>query len=372
MMQRDLLKGGWQEEAVFDSLELCLSCKGCKGECPVRVDMATYRAEFLSHYYERKARPLAAHVFGRIDRHARLASHVPGISNFFAGTEPFAGWAKKLLGMAPQRQITPFARESFARWFAGRRRTRPGGRKVILWPDTFTNYFRPESAMAATAVLEHAGCEVHVSDKHVCCGRALYEWGLLTQAKAYLRRLMAVLKEDIAAGTPVIVLEPGCASVFRDELCNLLAGDEQATRLAAQVYLLSEYLVRDDVQWSSPRLERRAVVHAHCHHRSLLGTDAQERVLSRLGLDYRLLDSGCCGMAGSFGFQEDKYDVSIRCAERVLLPAVRAAAPQTLILADGFSCYEQIRQTTGRAPLHVSQVLDMALQPADAVARPRV
>jgi Fe-S oxidoreductase len=361
MLHGSPLHGGWKEPAVHEALDLCLSCKGCKSECPVHVDMATWKAEFMAHYYEGRPRPLHAYAFGLVDRWARLASHLPGTANFFTQKEPFATLARKLTGIAPQRRITRFAAQPFTRSTAKRSPSRASGHKVILWPDTFNNYFHPDVAHAALEVLEHAGCRVEVPRVHLCCGRPLYEFGMLDRARAYLQRIMDALDEDIRAGTPIVGLEPACVSVFRDELPNLFPHDEQAMRLSRQVVLLSEFLERDDLGASFPALHRKAVLHGHCHHKSILKMDAEQAVLRKLGLDFKELDSGCCGMAGSFGFARDKYEVSIACGERVLLPAVRAAAPDTLLLADGFSCREQIAQTTGREALHLAQVLRMAL-----------
>jgi Fe-S oxidoreductase len=322
--------------------------------------MATYRAEFLSHYYEKKARPLAAHVFGRIDALAKYASRLPHAANFFSHRQPFAAIAKKVLGVAPQRELVTFAPQSFTDWFRARGGARPGSERVILWPDTFNNYFTPATARAALEALERAGYSVHVPRIHLCCGRPLYEWGMLDRAKAYLSRVMEALDGEIRAGTPIVALEPACASVFREELPNLFASDEQAMRLSRLVQLFSEFVARNEKRFSFPRLERRAVVHAHCHHKAVLGTSAYRHVLTKLGLDCTFLDSGCCGMAGSFGFEADKFEVSMKCGERVLLPAVRSAEASTLIVANGFSCREQIRQSTGRRALHVADVFALA------------
>jgi FAD/FMN-containing dehydrogenase/Fe-S oxidoreductase len=362
MLQGDVLKDGWKSDAVHDALDLCLSCKGCKGECPVSVDMATYKAEFMSHYYEGRMRPMSAYAFGLIDRWAKLASHMPRVANFFIGKEPFAGLAKKVAGIAPQRRITPFAEQPFTEWFRQRKSQQAHGGKVILWPDTFNNYFNPEVAKAAVDVLEHAGLEVCVPKGHICCGRPLYEFGMLDRAKQYLQNVMAALDEDIRAGTPIIGLEPACVSVFREELPNLFPHSEQATRLREQVFMLSEYLNAHGDRFDLPPLDRRATVHGHCHHKSVLDMEPEQAVMQRLGLNFDVLDSGCCGMAGSFGFEKEKYEVSMACGERVLLPAVREAATDTLIIANGFSCREQIVQTTDRKPLHLAQVLQMALQ----------
>jgi len=361
MLQGSAIHRGWKEPAVHEALDMCLSCKGCKGECPVKVDMATYKAEFMAHYYEGQLRPPSAYAFGLIDRWAKLASHMPRAANFFTQTEPFARLAKSIVGIAPQRDITRFASEPFTKWFHRRKPSAPRGRSIILWSDTFNNYFHPQVAQAAVEVLEHAGCDIKVPRMHLCCGRALYEFGMLKRAKTYLQRIMDALAQDIHAGTPIVGLEPACVSVFRDELHNLFPYSEQAKRLSAQVFLLSEFLEREDLHFSFPALRRKAVMHGHCHHKSILGMDAEQSVLRKLELDFQTLDSGCCGMAGSFGFEKTKYDVSIACAERVLLPAVRKAAPDTLLVADGFSCREQIAQTSGREALHLAQVLSMAL-----------
>ena len=360
MLRGETITGGWKEPAVKEALDLCLSCKGCKGECPVRVDMAAYKAEFLSHYYEGRLRPPAAYAFGLLDRWARFAAHAPALANFFSQHEPFAAMVKGVIGIAKPRRIPPFASQPFTR--TPRRCAKPGaGRQVILWPDTFNNYFQPEIAHAAVAVLERAGYQVCLPAGHVCCGRPLYEFGMLDRAKRYLQNVLAVLEQEVRAGMPVVFLEPACLSVFKEEMPRLLHGNEQAGRLQQQVFLLSEFLDKLAPDAEFGRLRRKALVHAHCNHRAVLGLDAEEATLKRLGLDFELLDSGCCGMAGSFGFEARKYEVSMRCGERVLLPAVRDAAEDTLIIADGYSCAEQIRQTTKRRPLHLAQVLQLAM-----------
>ena len=352
-MKGEVLRGGWKEEEVKAALDLCLSCKGCKGECPVHVDMATYKAEFLSHYYEGRIRPLHAYAFGMIDRWSRIASRLPRAANWFANTAA----AKRLAGVAPQRHIPGFA----ARTFRERFQESGEGPRVILWPDTFNNYFHPEVGEAAATALAATGCRVSLPKAHLCCGRPLYEFGMLDQAKRYLENILQALRDDIHAGTPIVVLEPACASVFREELPNLLAGDEQARRLSSQVYLLSEFLQRKAPAFPFGKVRGKALVHGHCHQQAVLKMDGERAVLGRLGLDFEVLDSGCCGMAGSFGFEKDKYEVSVRCAERVLLPALRSASPDTMIVTNGFSCREQIEQLAGRRPLHLAEVLQLSL-----------
>jgi FAD/FMN-containing dehydrogenase/Fe-S oxidoreductase len=349
--------GGWKDESVKAALDLCLSCKGCKGECPVNVDMATYKAEFLGHYYKGPLRslrrPLNAYAFGYIDKWSRLASHFPGFANRVANS----ALSKSLLKIPQPRTLPAFAKRPFTRDF----KVAGSGMKIILWPDTFNNYFHPEIAHAAVEALARSGCEVHVPAQPLCCGRPLYEFGLLDSARAYLTRILRTLKDDIEAGTPVVGLEPACVSVFREELPNLLAHDEQAKRLSQQVFLLSEFLVRKAPAFPFSRLAKKAIVHAHCHHQAVLKTDALHELLERLGLDYELLDSGCCGMAGSFGFEEEKYDVSVACAQQVLLPRISQSPREALIVTDGFSCRAQIEELAGRRPLHPAELLKMSL-----------
>ncbi|KON82364.2 FAD-binding oxidoreductase [Azoarcus sp. PA01] len=362
MLRGETLTAGWKEPVVKEALDLCLSCKGCKGECPVRVDMATYKAEFFSHYYEGRLRPLAAYAFGMVDVWARAASHAPGVANFFSRTEPFAGFAKRLVGIHPARRVPAFAVQAFAPAFRRRPPPAAAGQPLILWPDTFNNYFHPEVALAAAQVLEHAGFEVRLPPVPLCCGRPLYEFGMLDRARRYLLHILDALDTQIRDGLPVVVLEPACLTVFREELPQMLPGNEQARRLSSQVFLLSEFLEQRAPHARFGTLARRAVVHGHCHHQAIIGMDAEAAVLEKLGLDYEILDSGCCGMAGAFGFEKDKYEVSMRCAERALLPAVRAAADDTLLIADGYSCREQIVQSTARRPLHLAEVLRLALK----------
>jgi Fe-S oxidoreductase len=237
---------------------------------------------------------------------------------------------------------------------------------VILWPDTFNNHFHPDAAKAAVEVLEAANLQVLVPARSLCCGRPLYDFGMLDTAKGLLRQILDTLGPWIEAAVPVVGLEPSCVAVFRDELVNLLPHDENARRLSQQTFLLSEFLSRKLKDYQPPQLHRKALVHAHCHHKAVLKTDDEIAILEKLGLDFELLDSGCCGMAGSFGFEREHYEVSRAVGELKLLPAVRAAAPDTLIITDGFSCHEQVEQLTGRRPLHLAQVLQMALWDGNA------
>jgi FAD/FMN-containing dehydrogenase/Fe-S oxidoreductase len=370
LMNGDELEGGWRNAAVEEALDLCLACKGCKGECPVNVDMATYKAEFRAHHYAGRLRPRAAYTMGLIHWWAKLAARAPGLVNAAAHAPLLGSVAKALGGIAAERTIPRFAERTFRdAWRARGGLTVPGApegsgrRRIILWVDTFTDHFHPDVAEAAVAVLEDAGCEVLVPAATLCCGRPLYDWGFLAQAKGLLRHVLAELREEIRAGTPIVGLEPSCVSVFRDEAANLLHTDTDVRRLAAQTHTLTEFLATLD-GYRAPKLEGRALVHGHCHHKSVLDFDTELAVLEAMGLEVDVPDSGCCGMAGAFGFDRagDHYAVSQALGERVLLPAVREADATTWVVTGGFSCREQIEQGTGRSVLHPAELLALAIR----------
>ena len=266
-------------------------------------------------------------------------------------------WA---LGVAPQRKLPQLAPQTFKHWFFHRPARDASGAPVILWPDTFNNHYHPQVARAAVAFLEGTGWQVIVPRAALCCGRPLYDYGMVAEAKRWLEEIIDHLRPQIRAGVPIIGLEPSCASVFRDELKNLFPHDQDALRLNQQVYLLSEFIQKFMPDQVLPQLARQALVHGHCHHKSLIKMSDEEAILKRMGVDFETVDSGCCGMAGAFGFEKDHYDVSIACGERLLLPKVREAGPGKLIVADGFSCKEQIGQCTGRSALHLAEVLALA------------
>jgi Fe-S oxidoreductase len=328
--------------------------------------MATYRSEFLAHYYETHPRPLAAYAFGMIDRWASLGSIAPALANLSLNLPGVDSLIKRVLHLSPQRSLPRLAAQSFTRWARSKDVPAPGvGNRerphVILWADTFNNYFHPETSQAALGVLQAAGCHVMVPSARLCCGRPLYDFGMLDRAKAYLRQVLDSLGPQIDAGVPMVVLEPSCASVFRDELRSLFPADERAGKLRAQTFLLSEFLERHAPGFTPPRLERRVLVHGHCHHKALMKMTDEESLLKKMGATVTSPDAGCCGMAGPFGFEARKFDVSMAIGERVLLPAVRNAPGDTLIVSDGFSCREQIEQTTGRKPVHLAEAIHLAL-----------
>ena len=371
MLQGNPVANGWRDDHAHEALHLCLSCKGCKGECPVNVDMATYKAEFMSHYYKGHLRPAAAYSMGLIFWWARLASYAPDAVNFLTHTPPLSNLAKLVGGIAQQREIPPFARQTFKDWFRARPAVNFGGPPVILWPDTFNNYFHPESAIAATEVLERAGYHVMVPQPALCCGRPLYDFGMLDMARRKLRQILDALRPQISAGLPLVGLEPSCVSVFRDEMKNLFAHDTDAQRLSRRTFTLSEFLLKE-ANFDPPQLDGTAFVHGHCHEKSVLEFKTEKQLLQKMGLRVESPETGCCGMAGSFGFERgDKYEVSMRCGERVLLPEVRKADARTLVVADGFSCRTQIEQGAGRYALHHAQVIQMALEQDRKVAAGR-
>ncbi|HUB60249.1 MAG TPA: FAD-binding and (Fe-S)-binding domain-containing protein [Puia sp.] len=370
MLMGDVVKG-WRDKRVKHALDLCLSCKGCKGDCPVNVDMATYKSEFLSHHYKGRLRPRSAYAFGLIYRWARLASVAPRVANFFTQSRAFAGFSKWLTGADPRRKIPAFAPETFRHRFFKGRPTQFVGQPVILWADTFNNYFFPDTLSAAVEVLEAAGFRVVVPKASLCCGRPLYDYGMLDTAKRLLRRILDELREEIRNGIPVVGLEPSCVAVFRDELTNLFPADEDAVRLKTQTFTLAEFLQKKAPRFRPPTLSHEAIVHGHCHQKAIMKMDAEKELFKKMKLDFKIVDSGCCGMAGSFGYEKgEHYDVSVQVGELVILPAVRNASRNTIIIADGFSCREQIMQQTGRKPLHTAEVVRIALRQGQATLVP--
>jgi Fe-S oxidoreductase len=278
---------------------------------------------------------------------------------------------RALAGFSQRRRIPSFAEESFQEWFARRQSPRnadPTLPAVILWPDTFNNHLLPGTAKAAVTVLESAGYRVIVPQQRLCCGRPLYDYGMLDLARSKLRQIIDALHPEIRAGIPLVGLEPSCVSVFRDEMANLLAGDPDAEQLARQTKTLGE-LLTETPGWSPPKLDRKALLHMHCHHKSVLNADTERDMLQRMGLELEMPKVGCCGQAGSFGYEPHHYDISMKIAEQVLLPAVRKARPDTLVIADGFSCRDQIRHGTDRWAMHPAEVLAMALESHGSLPR---
>ncbi len=362
MLEGEVITDGWQSQEVYEALDLCLSCKGCTSDCPVQVDMPTYKAEFLHHHYQsvRRWRPRHAYAFGLIDQAARVASKVPELVNVAAHTPGVATAVKFAAGMSQERTVPRFAPMTLQQWWQRRGGTRnPAGRRVIVWPDTFNNHFHTDVGVACVEAIEAAGWQVVIPKGHVCCGRPLYDYGFLDLAARYLRHTLDVLREDVRAGTPVVGMEPSCLAVFKDELTGMFPHDDDAQRLARNAMHFSEFF--ENFQLPVPQLKRRALVWGHCHHKATGGMDPEHALLGRMGVQVEEVRGGCCGLAGSWGFEQGHHDISIQCGEQALLPAVRAAAEDTLVIADGFSCKTQIQQSDAdRTALHVGQVIALA------------
>jgi Fe-S oxidoreductase len=360
MLEGEIVTDGWQSDEVMEALDLCLSCKGCTHDCPVDVDMPTYKAEFLHHRWKHRLRPRHAYAFGLIDQVSRVASRAPGLVNFVTRTPPFAQAFKLAAGMTQKREVPEFAPLTLQQWFAQRGGTKnPAGRKVVLFPDTFNNHMHTDVGVAAVEALEAAGWQVIVPEGHVCCGRPLYDYGFLDLAERYLRRSLDQLREWYREGVPIVGLEPSCVAVFKDELGKLLPHDDDGKRLAQSTYHFAEFFEQFDVE--PPRLERKALVWGHCHHKATGGIGPEVELLQKMGVEVETLEAGCCGLAGSWGFEAAHHEVSMKCGEQGLLPKVRELDAETIVVADGFSCKTQIEQgDTGRRGLHVAQVLKLA------------
>lgn len=373
MLQGDVVKDGWRSEAVKEALDTCLSCKGCRSDCPTHTDMASYKAEFLWQYHGKggKMRPRQAWSMGRIGDWAPLAMRAPSLTNWVMGHPLLGLMAKRIAGVALERELPRFAPRSFRsqrqalQATPGRRPAAPSGAAtVLLWVDTFSDHFDPDIADAAVEVLRHAGFEAVLPRRRLCCGRPLYDFGLLDQARARLADVMAELIDrlDVGGRGPIAVvgLEPGCLSVFKDELPKLFPDDPRARRLSVHTELLGDFLHRQG--YRPPTYPVDITLHTHCHQRSLFNSGADQALLSRMGAACTVLDSGCCGMAGSFGFHPDHVELSKAVAEQALFPALRRCPPGSVVVTNGFSCREQIHQGLGVQAMHLSQVLRAALR----------
>jgi FAD/FMN-containing dehydrogenase/Fe-S oxidoreductase len=365
MLAGSLRPEGFQSEAVHEALDLCLSCKACKTECPVQVDMAAYKAEFLAQHYKGRMHPLQHYLFGFADKLARFGSIAPGLTNAVLTGGLTSGLVKRVAGVANQRKLPELARSSFQKMRTKSSRSvadvkgGTSGRAVMLWPDTWNNYYHPQSLTAAEKVLETTGFEVECPREHMCCGRPLYDFGFLDQARAYLERVMEKVGPQIDAEMPFIFLEPSCASVFKDELLEFFPKSERAQRLSRQTWLLADWLAENAPEWRPSGLDgAHVLVHGHCHHKAVFGGPASEiALLKKAGANAEAIKAGCCGMAGPFGFEAKKYEVSKRIAQDGLMPAVDGAGPMTVLVADGFSCREQIEQLGHKEAVHFAEVL---------------
>lgn len=375
MLRGETVSDGWRSTEVRDALDLCLSCKACAKECPVNVDMATYKAEFLYHHYARRLRPRAHLSMGWLPLWSRLITAwgpIARLVNAALARPVLAAIAKRAGGLEPRRSLPRFTERPFACWFRGAARRRRGGDRgedahegrptVVLWPDTFTNFHDPEVGHAAAEVLGSLGYRVELPAAPVCCGLTWHSTGQLGVATRVLIRSLDALQSQLAAGYPVIGLEPSCTVMLRDEARALLPNDARAARLAVQMQTLPELLASHEGEWPFARLDAGAVAQVHCHQEAKGSYTPDRAVLGKLGVHPDVVESGCCGLAGNFGFERGHWDVSQACAERELYPKVRAARPEDLVLADGFSCRTQIAQGSARRGMHIAEVLRSALR----------
>ncbi|WP_405735397.1 FAD-binding oxidoreductase [Streptomyces sp. NBC_00028] len=390
MLAGEVVTDGWRSEEVREALDLCLSCKGCRSDCPVEVDMATYKAEFLHHHYAGRRRPAAHYTMGRLPVWLRAVARTrtAWLANSLAAAGPLAWVAKRLGGIAPERRIPRLAGETFTRWWGRRARGRTAagasaalwpvargrtgtGPSAVLWPDTFTEHLSPQVGRAAVRVLEAAGVTLllpptlHPSPAfapltarrgRVCCGLTYVSTGQLDRARTVMRRTLDLMAPVLATDLPVVVLEPSCAAALRTDLPELLHDDPRAAVLSSRVLTFAEALERLAPGWTPPRLNRPTTGQTHCHQHAVLGDTADRRLREAAGLEGDLA-GGCCGLAGNFGFEDGHFEVSRACAEDQLLPAVRDAPDGAVILADGYSCRTQLEQLAGVRGRHLAEVL---------------
>ncbi|MFH9586947.1 FAD-binding and (Fe-S)-binding domain-containing protein [Streptomyces luteogriseus] len=396
MLAGEVVTDGWRSQEVRDALDLCLSCKGCRSDCPVGVDMATYKAEFLHRHYAGRRRPAAHHALGRLPEWLRAVSRTrtARLVNALSAVPPLAWAAKRLGGLAPEREIPRLATRTFSRWWERRRASgdfahgpSAPGDLVILWPDTFTEHLSPAVGRAAVRVLEAAGLRVALPPTlrlekppvgdgrtvaldplsllrgrgRVCCGLTYVSTGQLDRARAVMRRTLDLMEPVLESGAPVVVLEPSCAAALRTDVPELLHDDPRAARLAAKVLTFAQTLERHAPGWTPPRLDRPVAGQTHCHQHAVLG-DTADRRLREAALLTGELSGGCCGLAGNFGFEKGHYEVSAACAREQLLPSVRDAPDGTVVLADGYSCRTQLEQLAGVRGRHLAEVLAEALE----------
>ncbi len=377
MLEGEALPDLWRSDAVLEALDLCIACKSCRNDCPVGVDVATYKAEFMAHHYAGRLRPRVAYSMGLIHWWAHLAAIAPGLANSVGAAPGVAGLAKLVAGVDGRRSLPRFGDRTFRRALpegvadlGGARAA--GDRRVVLFADTFTEGFAPSQGLAAMRVLAAAGYAVEVPRANLCCGRPLYDRGFLRQARRLLGQILDAFEPELDLGVPIVVLEPSCEAVFHDELVNLLPADPRARRLDAMATGLGAFVAAHPDEFAAAlpvRLSAPTVLHGHCHQKATVGMAAEVATLRSIGLAPAQPEPGCCGMAGAFGFERgEHYELSQKIGERALLPAVRAASPDALLVADGFSCREQIAQSGGRRALHLAEVLEMALAPAPSPA----
>jgi FAD/FMN-containing dehydrogenase/Fe-S oxidoreductase len=361
MMRGDIISSGWDSQEAKEALELCLGCKACKKDCPVHVDIDQYKTEFHYHYYQKHARPAVAYLMGFVGNLASLGARMSRTANFFVRAPVLSDIAKSAAGIAPQRQIPELAPETFKKWYS---RNDPGlqagNKKVVLYADAFNNFFYPHTLQAAYLVLRNWGYDVIVPPGGVPEPRPLLHYGFVADAKKEIQRGVEQVRQHIRDGIAVVFCEPSSCSVYRDEVPSLYPSDSDMKLMSEQSLLLSEFIDREKLML--PSLKGKAIFHGHCHQRAVLNPDAARNILRKMGLEFEEPQKTCCGMAGSFGYEKDKYELSMQIAELGLFPAIRRAPVSWYIVADGFSCRTQIKDGTGRTALHTGELLLLALR----------
>jgi FAD/FMN-containing dehydrogenase/Fe-S oxidoreductase len=368
MFRKDFIKDGWHSKEVLEALEYCLSCKGCKGECPVNVDMASYKAEFLSHYYRHRLRPLAAYSMGLFGIWGNLGAKMPALANFLFHTPGISSLVKLLGGIAGERAMPQFAAETFTDRYRKSNRQRQAGKEVVLYPDVFNDCFFPQALQAALEVLERFGYRVLVPEQRPPAVRPPIDYGMIDYAKDKIMKAVQTLSPFVRAGIPVVILEPSTAAVFRDELPDLFPEHQDGKRVTKLTFLLSEFMEREKLE--APQFAAKVLLQTHCHQKAVLKGEAARNLLTRMGVEIQEPEKGCCGMAGSFGFERGKYAISMQIAEMNLLPAVKGAETDTHIVADGFSCRTQIMQGSNRKAIHLAEFLLLAFDRAGGQQAP--
>lgn len=342
-------------QRMHDVMDLCISCKGCKAECPSNVDMARLKSEFLSLYHREHGYTLRDRLFTRPDAAGRMGVATRPIANWLIRQGWFRAVLESVVGIDRRRSLPPFASQTFESWFRARK-SNSSGKKVVLFHDTFMNFHEPELGKAAVKVLEASGYEV-VLAKKACCGRPAISKGMLDRARALARENIDTLAGFARDGVPIVGLEPSCILTLRDEYPDLVPGDD-ASVVAKQSFLLEEL---EELELEFPNAPAKLLVHGHCHLKALVGMEPLTRFLKKMTPNVDFVDSGCCGMAGSFGYEREHYDVSLQMAERRLLPAVRQSPDETVVVAPGTSCRHQIMDATDRKALHPAELAARSL-----------
>jgi Fe-S oxidoreductase len=349
----------WRSPEVHEALDLCLSCKGCSRDCPTGVDMASYKAEVLHQSYRRRLRPRPHYALGQLPRWSDLAALAPGVVNALLRSRLGGALAKWGAGVDQRRELPAFAEHTFREiWATRRNAVDPSRPPVALWVDSFTDHFAPSVAVATVAVLESAGYRVEVPGDDTCCGLTWITTGQLDAARRILGSTLDSLAVHADAGTPIVGVEPSCIAVLRGEARELVPG-QAADRVAAATRTLAELLTQTP-GWEPPSLAGVEVVaQPHCHHHSVMGWSTDEALLRSAGATVTRV-GGCCGLAGNWGVERGHHEVSVQIAEHALLPAVRDAGPDAVVLADGFSCRTQLDQLADRPGVHLAQLLERA------------